>query len=351
MTDRITASGKTLHLLIPGLFPSAAGEPEGDAAAAVSFPALERLLARADCARDMPAGLESQLFKLFRAEIPGEGDLPVAAVTRVLDLGVVDNGWWLRADPVHLRPERDRLILLDASLLDLTQDEANRLAAEIMEVYQPEGWVLKAPRPGRWYLKPPRAPKMTTTPLPAVAGRDIHPYLPQGRDGKAWHAVLNEIQILLHSSKVNEERERRDKPPINSLWFWGGGRLPRLQPVAWAEVWSGEPLALAFARLAEVPAHAGPGSFEEWRRLSERPGEHLVVLDTARTAAQYGDLETWAAAMQELDARWMAPLLEALKDGALDAAVLLADSGQRFLLTPAHARRWWRRRRPLASYA
>ncbi len=340
---------KTLHLLIPGLFPSVAVEL--DASAVSSFSAFEKLLARADPAHDVPAGLEGLLFKLFQAETPTEGDLPVAAVTRVLDLGVVDNGWWLRADPVHLRPERDRLVLLDASLLDLTPAEANRLAAEIMEVYQPDGWVLKTPHPWRWYLKPPRAPKMTTTPLPVVAGRDIHSYLPRGRDGKAWHAVLNEIQILLHSAKVNEERERRDRPSINSLWFWGGGRLPRLRPVAWAEVWSSEPLALAFARLAEVAARAEPAGFEEWYRLSERPGEHLVVLTAARTAAQYGDLETWAAAMQSLDERWMEPLLEALKDNALAAAVLLTDTGQRFLLTPRQARRWWRRRRPLAGHA
>ncbi len=342
---------KTLHLLIPGLLPAAAAiRPD----TLPALPALERLLARADVTRGATQGLEAILFELFHAEPAAEGgggDLPVAAVTRVLDLGVVDNGWWLRADPVHLRPERDRLILLDANLLDLTQDEASRLAAEIAEVFQADGFLLKAPRPGRWYLRPPHAPKLLTTPLPAVAGRDIHPYLPQGRDGMAWQTLLNEIQILLHSAKVNEERERRGKPAINSLWFWGGGSLPRIAPADWAAVWSAEPLALALARLAEVPAHALPSGFEEWQRAAAaEQGEHLIVLDLARTATQYGDLETWGAIMAELEARWFAPLFEALRQGVLAAATLVADSGQRFYLTPSRSRRWWRRRRPLASH-
>lgn len=349
MTDRIAAPAKTLHLLIPGLLPIiAGGETEG--AVPPSFPASERLLARADALRDIPAGFDNVLFSLFQVQTPAEGDLPVAAVTRVLDMGVIDNGWWLRADPVHLRPVRDRLILLDASLLDIAQDEANQLVAEITEVYKPDGWVLKAPRPGRWYLKPPRPPKMVTTPLPEVAGRDIHPYLPQGRDGKVWHTVLNEIQILLHSAKVNEERERHGKLPINSLWFWGGGRLPRIQPVSWAEVWSGEPVSLALARLSERPSRTVPSGFEEWHKLAERPGEHLAVIDDLRLPAQYGDFEAWGREMEGLERRWMVPLLGSLKAGTLAATALLTDTGQRFFLTPRHARRWWRRRRSLASY-
>ena len=228
-------------------------------------------------------------------------------------MGVIDNGWWLRADPVHLHPERDRLVLTDSQMLDVTQDEANGLVAEIMEHYKADGWLLKAARPGRWYLKPPRAPKMTTTSLPEVIGHDIHPYLPQGKDGKAWHTVLNEMQILLHTAKVNEERERHGKLPINSLWFWGGGRLPKLKPVAWTQLWSEEPLSLAFARLAQVPSRAQPADFEAWRRQADRGGEHLIVLDGLRVTQQYADESAWATAMTQLEHQWIAPLFAAVR--------------------------------------
>lgn len=339
-------SPASLSLLIPGLFgPLPATEP------LPTLPTLETWLARAEAQAGPPRGLESALFQLFGSETPTEGDLPVAAVTRVLDMGVIDNGWWLRADPVHLRPERDRLILADSQMLDITQDEANGLVAEIMEHYKTDGWLLKAARPGRWYLKPPRAPKMTTTPLPEVIGHDIHPSLPQGKDGKAWHTILNEMQILLHTAKINEERERHEKLPINSLWFWGGGRLPKLKPVAWTQLWSEEPLSLAFARLAQVPSGALPADFEAWRRQADRGGEHLIVLDGLRVTQQYADESAWAAAMMQLERQWIAPLFAAMRAGTLTHAMLITDTGRQYRITRRSARRWWRRRRPLAAYA
>ncbi len=335
-----------LSLFVPGLFglPSATEPPP-------ALPALETWLARSEPQPAAGRGFESVLFALFGAEMPMDGDLPVAAVTRVLDLGVIDTGWWMRADPVHLHPQRDRLVLTDSRLLDLTQDEASRLVAEIMEHYKADGWLLKAARPGRWYLKPPRAPRIATTPLAEVVGRDIHPYLPRGADDKAWHTRLNEMQILLHTSRVNEERERRGQLPVNSLWFWGGGRLPAIQPMGWSGLWSEEPLGLAFARLAQVPSHALPADYEGWRRQAPAGGTHLAVLDDLRQPLEYGDTAAWGTALAALDRRWIAPLFAAVREGALVQATLITDTGHQFPLSRTQARRWWRWRRPLASYA
>ncbi len=345
VSDADKNSSNSLSLLIPGLFgPPLATE------SAPALPALETWLARSESQSAPTRSFESVLFSLFGAETPADADLPVAAVTRALDLGVIDNGWWLRADPVHLHPQRDRLILTDSRQLDLTPDEANRLVNEIMELYKPDGWLLKAARPGRWYLKPPRAPRITTTPLAEVVGRDIHPYLPRGTDGKAWHTILNEMQILLHTSKVNEERERHGKLPVNSLWFWGGGRLPKLKPVTWNGLWSEEPLSLAFARLAQVPSHARPSDFEAWCRQAP-PGEHLLVLDELRQPLEYSDAEEWNAAIAAFEQRWFVPLFAAVRDGAIERALLLADNGRQYLLTRKLARRWWRWRRSLSDYA
>src|SRR5688500_16500250 len=178
-----------LQLLLTGLF--GIQGPESEPQKPPQLPALETLLTRGTQQALPVRGLEPLLFSLFDAEIPPDADLPVAAITRVLDLGIVDNGWWIRADPVHLSPQRDQLLLSDSYALDLTQEEANQLAAEISETYSPDGWVVKAPRPSRWYIKPSRTPKVTTTPLADVVGRDIHPYLPRGSEAKAWHTILN----------------------------------------------------------------------------------------------------------------------------------------------------------------
>ncbi|MEK7207629.1 MAG: hypothetical protein AAB134_07095, partial [Pseudomonadota bacterium] len=316
----------------------------------MSWAALETLLSRAEPAnKPPPAGFEASQFSLFGIAKEEHTDLPVAAVTRVLDMGVIDNGWWLRADPVHLSLERDSLVLADASRLDVTPEEAGRLVAEIMEVFKADGWVLKAPRPDRWYLKPVQTQQITTTPLSEVVGQDIHPYLPQGPGGKAWHTTLNEIQILLHTATANVERERNGKLPINSLWFWGGGILPRIKPVSWVQVWSAEPVSLALARLSGTPSENPPSSFDEWMQQVVKPGDHLVVLDEVHDAVLSGDQQEWITAVQGIEQAWMAPLLSTLKKSGLGSASLLTDAGQGFSLTPRMARRWWRRRRPLAK--
>src|SRR5690606_24500060 len=125
--------------------------------------------------------------------------------------------------------------------------------------------------------------------------------------------VLNEVQILLHTAAVNAERERRGELPINSRWFWGGGRLPSVAPVEWVQVSSEEPVSLALARLAQIRTSARPGTFAEWQRQASARGAHLVVLDQLRAAVQYGEREQWRIFVEQLERDWMAPLLSALR--------------------------------------
>jgi hypothetical protein len=334
-----------LTLLVPGLL----GPTPVRDAPAMEMPSLEVLLTRAEPAPPAPRGFEAVLFDLFGVKVQTDADLPVAAVTRIADMGVIDRDWWLRADPVHLQLDRDRLLLTDAHLLGLTQHEANRLVAEIMQTYSADGWLLKAPRPDRWYLKPRAASRIVTTALADVVGRDIHPRLPRGADAKAWHTTLNEVQILLHTARVNAEREGSGQLPVNSLWFWGSGRLPTLGEIPWAGVWSREPLSLGLARLGDVPSHDRPNRYHAWAEMAA-PGHHLVVLDDAHPAVVYGEAASLAAFLKRFETEWAMPLREALRTQTLGSVTLCSDSGERFRISTRHLRRWWRRRRARESF-
>ncbi|TDJ70995.1 MAG: hypothetical protein E2O38_09410 [Proteobacteria bacterium] len=344
-------SKRHVSLVIPGLLgPKSSANGDGTSEWPPT-PALELLLARADKQRvERSADFETMIFELFDIDVDAEHDLPVAAVTRALDLGVIDKGWWLRADPVHLRADRNRLILADNKVLGITQDEADGLVSEIMEVYAEDGWVLKAARPDRWYLKPTDVPKLNTVPLPAVIGRDINDCLPRGEDYKIWHTILNEVQILLHTAKTNVERERRGALPINSVWFWGGGRLPELKHTQWSHVWSGEPVSLALARLSQTLSKDVPDSAEDWLDSDNTPGQHLVVLDQGREAIEYGAVDEWHRFVATIENNWIAPLVAGLHDERMSSVSILLETGERFHLNAKATRRWWRRRRPLQRY-
>jgi hypothetical protein len=264
-------------------------------------------------------------------------------------MGVIDSEWWMRADPVYLMPRRDHVVMAPLGEVSLDQDEANALIDEIMEVFASDGWILRAPHPARWYLRPGKVPDIRTTPLPDVVGRNIEPLLPTGPDARQWHTVLNELQILLHTAAANTGREARGAAPVNSLWFWGAGRLPALRESPWTAVWADEPSALAFARLAQVPSAAIPMNIAE-SALAAGPGRYLAVVDDIYRARLQGDADAWFAATQDLVPGLLQPMLTRLRRGELDRLNVYPCAGDGgFSLTRGALRRWWRRRLPLAA--
>ena len=307
---------------------------DGQAFAAI----FEKLLAYGKPAsKNTPSSSESLLFELFGLETDPDKDVPVAAVTRLLDLGVVDKGWWMRADPVHLVAGQQGLIMLANSELDLSSIEAEALVDEITDAMADEGWTLKVPNPHRWYLKPAEIPQITTTPLDVVMGRDVHAYLPGGEHGKTWHTRLNEIQILLHTSQINLERESAGKLSANSVWFWGGGSLPQLKDSPWAGVWSDDVVALSLARLSGTPHHKFPEQPETWSAQAME-GDHLLVVDWER----------FTQTTHELDRIWGEWLISALKESDVDSVTIYLGVEKQVVIRPGDIKKRWSWRFPFS---
>jgi hypothetical protein len=335
-----------LRIVVPGLpGPAVAGDSGLSPAAA----ATERLLVRADRVIVGAAGLEPALFSLFEIEPPPPGGaLPVAAVARAADTGAPAPGWWLRADPVHLRADRDRLLLFDQRLLAVQPEEAQALVAELNALFGADGLHFEAPVPARWYVRLTADPGLSTHPPAALIGRDIDRFMPAGQDARRWHALLTEAQMLMHASSVNREREARGNPQINSIWPWGGGELPARVAGRWSRVWAEEPVARGLAQLAGI-AHAPPPPTAAHWLVQAGPGEHLLVLEHAYGPAAYGDAPEWSDAVEALEHDWLAPLEQALRTGAVQLLCLLPGDGSEYRITRAALRRFWRRRRPLLA--
>lgn len=285
----------------------------------------------------LPAGSDSLLFDLFGIALDDDHDIPVAAVTRLLDLGVVDKGWWLRADPVHLVAGRKGLLMVANQELELSNAESESLVKEISEAALEEGWILKAPNPHRWYLKPATQPDITTTPLDVVMGKDIDAFLPQGDDAKSWHTRLNEIQILLHTSTINEKREANSQLTANSVWFWGGGALPKLGASSWSTVASDDVVALALARLSDTPYGKLAPSFVQWLEKST-PGNHLLVFGKH----QVTDF------LRPGDSAWIEPLGAALKQKQLSCLTVYFGNSKKLVITPENLKPRWNWRFPFS---
>lgn len=247
-------SATTLHLVVPGL----TGPRPIDRAP--TAPALEWLLARAR-SHAVAADPESLLLQLFGLPVAAEVEQPVAALTRLGDGGAVDGeGWWLRADPVHLRADLHGVLLADARALAIDATEAALLAAAFDHTFATDGLQLDVPHPQRWYLRLPADPGIRTRPLAEVIGRDINALLPQGSAARRWRTLMTEVQMLFHAHPVNRAREEQQLPLLNGLWFWGGGPCPVSAQAPAAGLYARDPLARGLAHLAQAGASSSIGS-------------------------------------------------------------------------------------------
>lgn len=334
-------------LALPGLVPPK-DEQDGTT---LRFPALETLLARADRAPLSDDGVEAWLLKRFGAHV--EHDVPAGALSLLADGGQPGNACWLRADPVHLRVNRDQLILADARVFSLSQLEAEAFTGALNRYFDADGLVFYPLRADRWYLRVDAVPAITTTSVRRAAGRHIDPFLPAGSDALRWHRVFNEIQMLFHSLPENEAREARGELPVNSVWLWGAGVLPAELPRRYGAVFSGDPVARGLALAAGASASQDAGRIDAIL-AGARAGGALVFDDALAAGLAYGDEADRSAHLTRMEREWFAPLLAALKSGALERLRIFAfreSGGTSFEVARAHLRRFWRHSRPLAAYA
>lgn len=334
-----------LHLVISDLFGVLDEQQLDHALQGVDSGTLARLLARAGAATapDRHSALLASLFGLPPQQ------LPVAAFTHLADSGQPCHSYCLRADPVHLKADRDRLILYRARDLVIGHDEARQFVSEINTRLGEPGWHLEAGAAQRWYLHLSRPPAMQTRSPQQALGQDCYHTQPTGPDAPAWRRRINEIQMLLHASPLNEARRASGLDEINSLWLWGGGVLPPLVQSRWNRVMARDPLARGLALAsgdvgADLPATLGGCA-------AAADDEVLVVVERCGESLHFGDLASWQEWFRRCNRNWIEPLEAALRSGRISAVTLYPGRGRRFTLTARSLRRWWRRVRPLSALA
>jgi hypothetical protein len=333
-----------IDILVPGLL----GPDPIVADELPPTPVLARLLGRAD---RLPGGESDPLAALLgRFGVDSDADdLPSAPFCRLGEGGEPGGeGFLMHADPVHLRADRDRLLLFDARHLGVTADEAEALVDTFNTHFAQDGLRLEAPGPQRWYLHLPRPPRIRTHPLHAAVGRGIAGLLPQGEERASWAGLLNEVQMLFHHAQVNARREAEGRPTVNGVWPWGGGRFPHpLDRSGYARVYGGHPLALGLAAAAGVPAEPLP---QDGGKLLLGGGEGTVLVfwDLIWPAMLDADPAGWCEEVQRLDA-WLGPVADGLRGRGRIRVELDPFNGERYRLDRKALRRFWRRPRALTS--
>ena len=109
--------------------------------------------------------------------------------------------------------------------------------------------------------------------------------------------LQNEVQMAWFQHPVNEAREARGLPAVNSIWFHAQGTL---KPVGkpFARVLSASPAALGLARAAQADAGAPPAAFG---MLPAADGATLVELPALTTPFIEQDWARWHDGLAALE--------------------------------------------------
>lgn len=341
-----------IDVVIPALFWPDPDQPE--VYHQLRLLALGKILEKGRCSERAVTTIEAWLCQFFGIE--KQQDWPVAPIMVQMDsssTGSVSNGYWLRADPVHLRIENNHILLVDGQMLNVSSKEANDLADNINELLIKDGLTLLPLHPYRWYVHSDEIPVMQTRLLSEVAGRNINDQLPVGDDSIVWVKRLNEVQMLLHEHSINRQREINGEPVINSLWLWGGGVMPQNLMAVPCEIWSNHDLMQGLANAAGMKCLSLPSNVSEWLS-SVRDKRQVIVLDNLSKSVCYRDIVTWRNELVKLEDTWFSPLLDLLNKrqiAKLTVTVLGKRATKIFSLTPSSLWKLWTKSQPINKYS
>ncbi|MBW8828799.1 MAG: hypothetical protein JF606_05095 [Burkholderiales bacterium] len=214
-----------------------------------------------------------------------DGALPFAALAAAADgIDVGQHSWGLLT-PVHWHVGRDHITLADPIELKLDDVTSRTMFDAVRDLFESEGFTLIHASAARWYAAHDSFEDLPCASLDRVIGRNVDLWLPTHPKARLVRRLQNEVQMLLYSHPLNDEREARGELPVNSFWLSGCGRQ---QPVA---------------------------------------SRHLQIIDTLRAPLLAQDWAGWADAWRALDA---GPLTDLLNRMSSEPGSSLTLCGERF---------------------
>lgn len=187
----------------------------------------------------------------------GDGRWALAAVQAArhgMDLG--NSQACGRITPAHWRLGTHEVILADPDELALDDTSSRALLEAVRALFETEGYTLRYVHASFWLVQHPSLADLPSASVDRVIGRNVDAWMPADARARVIRRLQNEVQMLLYTHPLNEAREARGQPPVNSFWLSGCGvpvpfdwphdlqiderlRAPVLRGdwPAWAEAW------------------------------------------------------------------------------------------------------------------
>ncbi len=183
------------------------------------------------------------------------------------------NAAWALLTPCHLQVGMNEVAMTDPAALQWPAGQAQALADSMAPYFAEDGITLALVADGLWLAHGEPLRGLASPSPERVLDEDLKPWMPAN---PLLRRLQNEMQMLLYTHPVNDERAQARQTPVNALWIHGCGPLP-----------------------AGTAAKAASPQ----------------VLTALREPARQQDWRAWAAAWEQLDATHGAALAAQQRQG------------------------------------
>ncbi len=226
------------HLLIP--FAASPSQGCQHALKDLALPQLERLLSRMSLAStdkgeeiDYSPPHERAWAKALGLPFSHKGTTPWAAWQAGQSPAAADakEKAWAYITPCHWHVSTDHITMLEPAALQLTPDSSQALLSVLAPWFAEDGMTLIYDQPTRWIASGPVFEDLACASLDRVTQRDVRAWMATSTNpehARALHRLQTEMQMLLYTHPINDERAEQGLPPVNTFWAHGAGRLDAL---------------------------------------------------------------------------------------------------------------------------
>jgi 2,3-bisphosphoglycerate-independent phosphoglycerate mutase len=297
----------------------------------------------------LPPGSDVANLSLFGYD-PNEfftGRAPLEAAAQGIELGPDD--WAIRCNLVTV--ENDTMRSFTAGHIS-TEEATQLLAAAQKELVGPEYADVLQFVPGVSYRNlllfrgakktAPFSNETRATPPHDLTDKSVLNDLPSGPGSDMLNDLMTRSRALFADHPVNQARKAAGKPPATNVWLWGLGRTPRLTSfeklhgkrgamITAVDLLRGLAALIGWERI-EVPGatgyldtdYAAKGRYAV--EALDKTDVVCVHVEASDEASHEGRADAKIQALEEIDAKIVGPLHEALKK----------HGGYRILVSPDH---------------
>lgn len=235
------------------------------------------------------------------------------------------------ADPVHLEVGLND-ITLSEQINDLTMGESTELISLLNDHFKQDGFEFICDSSKRLYLSLVDD-GFSSHSLDTVLGKSITNHLPSSNN-RNWSVIQNEVQMILHNAPLNQQREMSGLPTVNSLWFWGGGKLIATQKNISLVISDNEQRGRMIAKAAKSEWF----SLIDLQNLTENLQGNAIVLSEILTGpAISNDFDLYQTELARLESEVIKPIFEAWCDKRIE---LIIDSCDGVVIKPIRNPSW-----------